>query len=188
MKVKNVILIAIVAILALALWAPARADMPWDGPAEHNYNTISDSVNFYAGGTYLADTSAVYQIGYAATLSMMLRWAGVHATDSSTFRLVFQVSNSGDTNYFSWKTVGSAVACSTAIGGGAPIGVGIKVAYLPPDTLGNALGAGGAVTSALHTAIGAKCFRWIIIQTQDHTAPSANIDSAWVATKVVRRE
>jgi hypothetical protein len=155
---------------------------------DHNIFAKSDSFTFLAGGTYPADTSSVYDIGFANSLSMILNWAGYHATDSSTFQLLFQVSEVSDTNYYNWKTVGSAVACSTLIGGGSPVGVGVKVAYLAPDSIGLAAGAGGAVTSALRAAIGAKYFRWILIQTQKHTEPTTNIDSAWVRTNLLRRK
>ena len=196
--------LALVFLLATfwTLFAKAQSPLPWRGLATHDNRVDGDSVAFLAGGTYPADTSAIYDIGYCRSLSMMLAWAGFHATDSSTFRLVFQVSNGhispatsiltdlprADTGYYNWKTVGAAVACSTVIGGGSPVGTGIKVAYLPCDSIGNAAGAGGAVTSALHAAIGAKYFRYILIQTQDHTSPSANIDSAWVATLLMRQE
>jgi hypothetical protein len=178
-------LILIVAILALFAGSAQAISWPFDLPASHNSDLKEDSITFLTGVDAATDTSAIYEIGNAGSLSMMLRWAGTHATDSATFGLVFQVSNSGDTNYFNWKTVGSTVACSTVIGGGSPVGVGIKVAYLPPDSTGIAAGAGGAVTSALKAAIGSRYIRWIIMQRQENTT---NDDSSWIASKLLIRE
>lgn len=173
-------------ILILALMAgTVQAQWPWINPSNHDNTLKTDSVTFFTGVDLTCDTSSIYEIGYASSLSMMLRWAGVHATDSSTFTLTFQVSNSGDTNYFNWKTVGKAVTCSTVIGGGAPVGTGIKVAYLPPDSTGIAAGAGGAVTSALKAAIGSDYLRWIIMQNNEN---STNDDSCWIASKLLIRE
>jgi len=172
-------LILIVAILALCAGSAQAINWPWDLPAEHNFTVSSDSLAFLSGVDNTADTSAAYEIGYAEGLGFMSKWAGIHATDSASFKVTFQVSLTGDTNYYSWATVGAA-AYLNIIASDSTLDK-VKVAYIAPDSVGY----GALNTAALKKAMGAKYIRWITLHFSQN---STNDDSCYIVNKLLIKE
>jgi hypothetical protein len=176
-------LILLVAILALFAGNANAISWPFDLPAEHNSDLKTDSVAFYSGVDNTIDTSAAFEISYAGYLGFMAKWAGAHATDSASFLVTFQGSQTGDTAYYSWKTLAAAVVLNTAADDSALNKV--KTAFIGPDSLGVGVSKGFGSTSALKRAMGVKYLRWLIHQYNENTT---NDDSCWIATKLLIKE
>jgi hypothetical protein len=172
-------LILIVAILALFAGSAQAINFPYDLPAVHNNVVQADSITFYSGVDNTVDTSAIYDISYAGTLGFWSKWAGVHATDSANFKITFQVSMTGDTAYYSWRTVGASVYPQTAAADSALAKV--KSYFFPSDSSEISL----TYTCALKKALGAKYIRWF---TQQINENSTNDDSCWIANKLFIKE
>lgn len=144
-------------ILAMLIMPVARAQysVPW-----------ADSVILLGNAT--ADTSAAFDISSAANISALIKWAGVHASDSAVVTYTLQVSNSpygsSDTTAANWKAIGAVWRCSTST-----VGTGKKVMAIPADT------------TAFAKAIGFRYGRFIIAQW------NTDDDSCWVKTYLNRQ-